>query len=175
MKENYIIVSNQLSQGKKWLENAKKFVEECNKANKNKFNFLYLNNIDTIDSEMLTNYRNENIKIIEKYIKENKIFYKDLKNLTENTPPYFKNSTESTELIKYQFLAELKMNNPIKTNNTEDILKFVEDLFLFSSWVLLFGTNSNKAICSAIDLYANIFCCSFSLSSLSEYIFLLFY
>ena len=125
--EEFDLVSNQLSQGKKWLENAKKFVEECNKANKNKFNFLYLNNIDTIDSEMLINYRNENIKIIEKYIKENKIFYKDLKNLTENTPPYFKNSTESTELINYQFLAELKMNNPIKTNNTEDILKFIED------------------------------------------------
>ena len=71
--------------------------------------------------------RNDNIKSIEKYLKENKIFYNDLLSLTQNIPPYFKNSAESTELVKYQCLSEVKMNNPIKSKNTEDILQFIEN------------------------------------------------
>ena len=40
--EEFDLVLNQLNQGKKWLENAKKFKEEYNKSIKNKFKFHYL-------------------------------------------------------------------------------------------------------------------------------------
>ena len=127
--EEFNLVLNQLNQGKKWLENAKKFKEEYNKSIKNKFKFHYLskNILDEIDTKTFIIYRNDNIKSIEKYLKENKIFYNDLIFLTENTPPYFKNSAESTELSHYKLLAEAKMNNQNKTNNTEDILQLIEN------------------------------------------------
>ena len=127
--KEFDLVLNQLNQGKKWLENAKKFKEEYYKSIKNKFKFHYLpkNNMEQIDTKTFIMNRNDNIKSIEKYLKENKIFYNDLIFLTENTPPYFKNSAESTELSHYKLLAEAKMNNQNKTNNTEDILKSIEN------------------------------------------------
>ena len=133
--EEFDLVLNQLNQGKKWRENAKKFTEEYNKSLKNRFKFHYLSknntsniaNISEIDSNTFIMNRNENIKAIEKYLKENKIFYNDLKSLTENIPPYFKNSSENTELSNYLLLAEAKMNNLYKSNNTEDILHFIEN------------------------------------------------
>ena len=133
--EEFDLVLNQLNQGKKWLESAKKFTEEYNKSIKNKFKLNYLpknnddinNDISKIDTNTFIMNRNDNIKSIEKYLKENKIFYNDLLSLTQNIPPYFKNSAESTELVKYQCLSEVKMNNPIKSKNTEDILQFIEN------------------------------------------------
>ena len=133
--EEFDLVLNQLNQGKKWLESAKKFTEEYNKSIKNKFKLNYLpknnddinNTITEIDTNTFIMNRNDNIKSIEKYLKENKIFYNDLLSLTQNIPPYFKNSAESTELVKYQCLSEVKMNNPIKSKNTEDILQFIEN------------------------------------------------
>ena len=132
------LVLNQINQGKKWLENAKNFTEEYNKSIKNKFKLHYLpkNHVDindinnNISENDIKNYimnRNDNIKSIEKYLKENKIFYNDLLTLTQNIPPYFKNSAESTELLKYQCLSEVKMNNPIKSKDPEDILQFIEN------------------------------------------------
>ena len=127
--DEFDLVLNQLNQGKKWLESAKKFTEEYNKSIKNKFRLHYMpkNNTTQIDVKTFIQNRNDNIKLIEKYLKENKIFYNDLKSLTENIPSYFKNSAESTELLKYQCLSEVKMNNPIKSKDTEDILQFIEN------------------------------------------------
>ena len=127
--DEFDLVLNQLSQGKQWLESAKKFMEEYNKSlnNKFKFNHLLKNNMTEIDSDSFIINRTENIKIIEKYLKENKTFYNDLIILTKNIPPYFKNSTESTELSNYQYLAEAKMNSLNKSNNANDILKSIED------------------------------------------------
>ena len=127
--DEFDLVLNQLSQGKQWLESAKKFMEEYNKSlnNKFKFNYLLKNNMTEIDSDSFIINRTENIKIIEKYLKENKTFYNDLIILTKNIPPYFKNSTESTELSNYQYLAEAKMNSLNKSNNANDILKSIED------------------------------------------------
>ena len=127
--DEFDLVLNQLNHGKKWLEAAKKFTEEYNKSIKNKFRLHYMpkKNTSSIDITTFIQNRNDNIKSIEKYLKENKIFYNDLKSLTENIPSYFKNSAESTELLKYQCLSEVKMNNPIKSKNTEDILQFIEN------------------------------------------------
>ena len=127
--EEFDLVLNQLNQGKQWLESAKKFKEEYNKSLNNKFKFNYIskNNMAEIDSYSFIINRNENIKLIEKYLRENKTFYNDLLLLTNNIPPYFKNSAESTELSNYQYLAEAKMNNLVKSNNTDDILQSIEN------------------------------------------------
>ena len=164
--EEFDLVLNQLNKGKKWLENAKKFTEEYNKSLKNKFTFHYMsknnnnNNINEIDSNTFIMYRNDNIKSIEKYLKENKIFYNDLKSLTENIPSYFKNSAESAELSRYLCLAEIKLNNPVKSNNTEDILQFIENFqgYCISKETMIDYFNSyriktwNQAIKFKLDL-----------------------
>ena len=127
--DEFDLVLNQLNQGKQWLESAKKFKEEYNKSQNNKFKFNYISNNDLTEIDLYTfiTKRNENIKLIEKYLKENKTFYNDLLLLTNNIPPYFKNSVESTELSKYQYLAEVKMNNLNKPNNVNDILLTIEN------------------------------------------------
>ena len=146
-------VLKKLNIGQEWLENAKKFCIEYSNANENKFNFHYYkkninnnienNNIDyinnfnknenyymnneEIDSQEFMKLRNENIKLIEKYLKENKIFFEELTNLTENVPSYLKNTIESNELSKYKCLAEVKMNKELELDTAEEILFYIEE------------------------------------------------
>ena len=140
-------VLKQLNAGEEWLENGKKFCIEYNNANKNKFNCIYLkkdmhnsnsnndendigndmmNDDEEIDPQEFVKIRNENIILIDKYIKENKIFFDELLKLTKNVPVYLKNSRECTELLNYQYLGELKMNSTIKMNTSEEILFSIE-------------------------------------------------
>ena len=128
----------ELNLGQEWQENAKKFCDEYTKANNNKFTFYYLcenindenENIvidyDKIDPKLFNQYRNDNMKIIEKYLKENKIFFDDLLKLTKNVPSYLKNTGESTNLSNFQLLSELSMNKHIQLNSAEQILSYIE-------------------------------------------------
>ena len=164
------LVLNQLNEGKKWKENAKKFIDEYNKSLKNKFKFHYLQkniididingNISEYDTKNFLINRNENIKSVEKYLKENKIFYNDLKLLTDNIPPYFKNSSENAELSRYLYLTESKMNKQAKLENTEEILNYIENIqeYCFSKEILQNYFNAyriktwNQAIKLKLDL-----------------------
>ena len=164
------LVLNQLNEGKKWKENAKKFIDEYNKSLKNKFKFHYLQkniididingNISEYDTKNFLINRNENIKSVEKYLKENKIFYNDLKLLTDNIPPYFKNSSENAELSRYLYLTESKMNKQSKLENTEEILNYIENIqeYCFSKEILQNYFNAyriktwNQAIKLKLDL-----------------------
>ena len=140
--EEFDNVLIQLNLGEEWIENTKKFCIEYNNANKNKFNFHYFkkdinNNINNMenDDEKNVDYeiekyieaRNENIKIIENYLKNNKIFFDDLLRLTKNVPSYLKNTAESIDLSNYQYLAELRMNNLPKLTTPESILLYIEE------------------------------------------------
>ena len=125
------IVLKQLNLGQEWLENSKKFCLEYNNECNNKFNLYYIqkdiNNNDDINIEDYIKIRNENIRIIEKYIKEKKIFFEDLLKLTQNVPLYLKNTSESIALTNHQHLGELTMNSISKFNSPEEILLSIEE------------------------------------------------
>ena len=141
-------VLKQLNSGQEWLENEKKFCIEYNNANKSKFKFHYLkkdiNNLNNnenndndngndmeideeIDPQEFIKIRNENIKLIDKYIRENKIFFDELLKLTKNVPSYLKNSAECTNLFNYQYLSELKMNSTNNLTTSDEILFCIEE------------------------------------------------
>ena len=142
-------VLKQLNLGQEWLENAKKFFSEYNNSNKNKFNLHHLKteneeniNKEEIDIQNFIKVRNENIKLIEKYLKENKIFFDDLLKLTKNVPAYLQNTSESNDLSEYQLKAEVKMNYPISQLTPENILLYIEE---------------SQGICISKDLIKNYF------------------
>ena len=131
--EEFDNVLNQLNLGQEWLENSKRFYLEYNNECKNKFQLQYINNDNNNNNDIkifVQKYiliRNENIKKIEKYIKEKKIFFDDLLTLTQNVPLYLKNTKESTELSTLQHLGELSMNSIPKFSFPEEILLFIEE------------------------------------------------
>ena len=135
-------VLKQLYLGQEWLENSKKFFLEYNNANKNKFSLEYLKKEDENDIQQFIKIRSENIKLIEKYLKENKIFFDDLLKLTKNVPTYLKNTSENNDLTNYQNLAEFKMNSISELNNPENILLYIEE---------------SQGICISKDIIKNCF------------------